>query len=97
MLEPVPDSPDTIMLHLKVVPGSSRDAISGVLGTRLKIKVAAAPEKGQANTAVIALLARTLNLPIRAFILTAGQTSPEKTVRICGISLESARHALLKS
>ncbi len=95
MLELIPGNPDAITLHLKVVPGSSRDAISGVLGTRLKIKVAAAPEKGQANTAVIDLLAKTLGLPASAFTLTRGHTSPEKTLQIRGISLESARQALL--
>lgn len=95
MLEPVPGSPDAILLHIKVVPGSSRDAIAGVLGTRLKIKVAAAPEKGRANAAVIELLAQILQLPTSAFTLIKGHTAPEKTLQMRGISLESARRILL--
>ena len=40
---------DGCLIRLKVVPGSSRDAIAGILGGRLKVKVAAAPEDGKAN------------------------------------------------
>lgn len=78
------------LLHLKVVPGSSRDAISGALGDRLKIKVAAAAESGKANKAVCALLARTLGVKPRDVEIVSGQTSPEKVVRIAGISAEQA-------
>lgn len=94
MLEDDPEDQHSILLHLKVVPGSSRDAIGGALGARLKVKVAAAPEKGQANASVLRLIARRLDVPESKLTLIRGQTSPEKTLRIRGMSKESALRLL---
>lgn len=79
-----------VLLRLKVVPGSSRDAVAGVLGDRLKVKVAAAPEAGKANAAVCELLAQVLRVKPRDIVVEAGATSPEKTVRVRGITLRDA-------
>src|SRR5947207_8641105 len=49
-------------LHVKVVPGASRDRIAGKLGDALKVQVSAAAERGKANAAVIAVIAATLGL-----------------------------------
>lgn len=73
---------DGIDLRLKVVPGASRSAIAGMLGDRLKVRVAAPPEAGRANRAVRALLAEWLGLPERSVTLVAGAASAEKTVRV---------------
>jgi uncharacterized protein YggU (UPF0235/DUF167 family) len=40
------------------------------------------PDKGKANTAAIALLARTLRVPKSAITLVAGASARLKTVRI---------------
>ncbi|MBS0190905.1 MAG: DUF167 domain-containing protein [Planctomycetes bacterium] len=77
-----------------MVPGSSRDAVAGVLGDRLKIKVAAAPEAGRANAAVCELLARALGIRPRDISVEAGATSPEKTVRVRGLTAGQLRAAL---
>ena len=69
-------------LMIKVVPGASRDEIAGWLGEELKIRVAAPPEGGRANKAVIALLAQKCDLSRRNVRLVAGQTAPRKTVEI---------------
>ncbi len=79
-------TPRGLTIRLKVVPGASRDAIAGWLGDRLKIRVSAAPEHGKANEAVRRLLAKTLHIDRRRIRLTAGATSPEKTVEIDGLS-----------
>ncbi len=50
--------PALITLKVKVVPGASRTQLSGWLGDMLKVRVSAPPEKGKANAAVEALLAR---------------------------------------
>jgi uncharacterized protein (TIGR00251 family) len=69
-------------LQLKVVPKSSRDRVLGWLGDRLKVAVAAPPEKGKANASVVALLAATLHLPVSGVRLVGGETSPLKTVEV---------------
>jgi len=71
-------------LQLKVVPKASADRIVGWMGERLKIQVRAAPERGRANAAVIELLAAALGLPRSSIRVTAGETSPQKTVLIEG-------------
>jgi len=70
--------PGGLELRLKVVPGGSRDALAGILGDRLKIKVAAPPEGGKANAAVERLLSDLLGAPVR---ITAGHGAPLKTAQ----------------
>ena len=43
---------------MKVVPGASRTRLAGQLGDALKVAVAAPPEAGKANAALIELLAQ---------------------------------------
>jgi uncharacterized protein len=73
-------------LKLKVVPGASRSEIAGWLGDMLKIRVSAAPEKGKANAAVEALLARALNLPTGSARIISGTGSQYKVIEIRGLS-----------
>jgi uncharacterized protein (TIGR00251 family) len=81
-------------LSIKVVPGASRDAVAGWLGEALKIRVSAPPEKGKANAAVCALLAKTLELPAGAVTVLRGQGSPRKVLRIEGLDAEELRARL---
>jgi uncharacterized protein (TIGR00251 family) len=74
---------DGIELRLKVVPGASRSQIVGILGDRLKIRVAEAPEQGKANRAVIRLLSGWLG--VNGIEIISGHGSPEKTARVPGL------------
>ncbi|GAB4355066.1 MAG: DUF167 domain-containing protein [Oricola sp.] len=74
-------------LFLRVTPNASRDAMEGVEirddgQARLRLRVTAQPEKGKANKAVIAMLAKALRLPKSAFTVIAGETARDKTVRV---------------
>jgi uncharacterized protein len=73
-----------IDIEVKVVPGASRSEIVGPLGNRLKIRVAAPAERGRANRAVIHVLREWLG--VRDLEIVAGPSSPEKTVRVSGLS-----------
>ncbi|MCP4497287.1 MAG: DUF167 domain-containing protein [Phycisphaeraceae bacterium] len=71
-------------MRLKVVPGARRDAVVGLLGDRLKVRVAAAPEAGRANVAVRRLLAETLGVAVGDVGLIAVTASSMKTVEVTG-------------
>jgi uncharacterized protein len=73
-----------LVLRLKVVPGASRSQLAGVLGDRLKLRIAAPPEAGKANAAVLALLGQWLGC--KDARLLAGLASAEKTVLIPRLS-----------
>lgn len=77
-----------MVFSAKVVPRSSKTAIAGVLGGMLKVKLAAAPEKGKANKSLIEFLADTLGVKKTAIKITSGLTSQIKTVQIANISVE---------
>jgi uncharacterized protein len=72
-------------IKVKVVPGASRDEIAGWLNDELKVRVAAPPEGGKANKAVIRLLAAEFSVKNSRINIIAGKSSPHKTVEIEGI------------
>lgn len=71
-------------LDIKVVPGAKRDAVAGWLGEALKVRVAAPPERGQANAAVERVLAEVFGVPPSAVTVVAGKTSPRKRIAVSG-------------
>lgn len=76
------DTKEGVMFTVKVVPGSSRTQIAGPMGQMLKIKVAAAPEKGKANDCLIDFLAERLGIRKNTIAIVSGHTSPVKQIRI---------------
>jgi uncharacterized protein (TIGR00251 family) len=81
-------------IRIKAVPGASRDALAGMLGDRLKVRVSAPPEGGKANKAIAALLARELGVRPAQVEIISGHTSPEKTVRVTGCDPARVRSLL---
>lgn len=74
-----------VRILVKAVPGARRDEISGRLGDRLKVRVAAAPEGGAANRAVCRVIAEALGVKPAAVEVIVGHSSPEKVVRVAGV------------
>ena len=70
------------ILRLTVVPGAQRTQVVGLYGDRLKVRLAAPPEKGAANRELIDFLARSLNLPKSSLKLTLGAQSRSKVVAV---------------
>jgi uncharacterized protein len=70
------------MLRLTVVPGAQRTQVVGLYGDRLKVRLAAPPEKGAANRELITFLARSLGLPKSSFKLAMGAQSRHKVVAV---------------
>jgi len=82
-------SGDAVLLSLRLTPKSSKDAVEGIEalsdGRRvLKARVRAVPEDGKANEAMLRLLAKWLDLPIRALSLSSGASGRTKVIRIEG-------------
>ena len=83
------------LLHVKIVPGSSKTIVVGLYGDKLKIKVAAPPEKGQANQCLCTYLARHLGLKKQEISIISGQTQPVKLIHIAGLSPAQVLEILL--
>jgi uncharacterized protein (TIGR00251 family) len=82
----------TTRLTLRVSPGASRAGVVGRRGTAWKVRVAAPPEDGKANAAVIRLLAEAVGVPARNVAILSGHASRDKTVELTGIDeLETER------
>jgi uncharacterized protein (TIGR00251 family) len=80
-------TPEGVVMQVKVVPNSSRNQVVGVLGTALKIKVAAPPEAGRANAAVCELIADKLDVAPQNITVVAGHTQALKRIAIRGVDL----------
>jgi len=85
----VEDIDGGIVFIVKVVPGSNRTAVCGLLDEMLKIKVSAAPEKGKANQCLIELLAKQLGVKKNAVSIISGKAKPIKRMQVSGISPET--------
>ena len=72
-------------LQLRVAPGATRAGVVGRYGDAWKVRVAAAPDGGRANDAVVRLLAETLSVPRDAVKLVSGQSARDKMVELTGI------------
>lgn len=70
----------------KIVPGSSRTTVSGWLDDMIKIRVAAAPEKGKANQCLVAYLAEQLGVRKNEVRVIGGQTHAVKQIQVVGLS-----------
>jgi uncharacterized protein len=77
-------------LRLRVAPGTTHPGIVGRYGDGWKVRVTAPPEGGEANDAVLRLLAETLDVPRADLELAAGWTSRDKMVTPVGMSTETA-------
>jgi hypothetical protein len=84
----VAETRDGIRIAVRAQPKAGRDAIDGVRGfpdgERLAVKVTAAPDKGRANAAVTALLAKALGVPPSSVTVASGETGRDKIVAVVG-------------
>ena len=82
-------TPTGATLRVRVTPNAGADRIEGAEirddgEAVLRVRVAAVPDKGKANTAVVALIAKALGLPKSAISVVAGETSRIKSLAIVG-------------
>ena len=87
----------TTRLRFRVSPGAGRSAVVGRHGDGWKLRVAAAPERGKANLAVVELLADALTLPRRSIHLVSGLHGRDKIVELAGLAPEEIDRRLVSA
>jgi uncharacterized protein len=80
---------DSVVVIVRLTPRGGRDAIDGVAKLAdgrsvLKVRVRAAPSEGEANAALMKLIAKTLGVAVRDVSLVAGASARLKHLRISG-------------
>jgi uncharacterized protein (TIGR00251 family) len=86
---------DGIVLTVRLTPKGGRDSIDGIEETSdgrtvLKVRVRAAPSDGDANDALVRLIAKTVGVPSRAVNLISGHTARLKRLKIDGSAIALA-------
>jgi uncharacterized protein (TIGR00251 family) len=79
-------------LAIRLTPRADRDQL--IAGDPLRARVTAPPVDGQANAALIKLVAKTLGVPKSRVTVVKGHTARDKLVRVDGLSAADA-HARL--
>ena len=92
---PVREAPDGISFDVLVQPRASRPRLGPIHGDRIKVAVTSPPVDGEANAAVIELVARALGVPRAAVEVIAGTSSRRKTLRVRGGTVAAVEAALL--
>lgn len=80
---------DGLTLTIRVTPNAGVDRIEGVEQRddgqiALRLRVAAVPDKGRANAAVVALLSKALGVPRSSIQLISGETARLKVLAVTG-------------
>jgi len=89
----------TARLAVRLTPGASADQVDGwdvdADGRPvLKVRVRARPVEGEANEALVKLLAKTLGVPRSLVVLTRGAQSRLKRVTVDNLDDETVRTRL---
>ena len=75
-----------MIVSIRVIPRSSKSAITGKRGDALLVRLKAPPVDGAANEALIEFLADTFKRPRRAVALLSGEKSRDKRISIEGLT-----------
>jgi hypothetical protein len=82
------------ILPVLAQPGAKREGIIGERAGSLRIAVTAPPEKGKANEAIQAVLARALDCKTSCITLLSGETSRRKRFLIDGLTTDELTRRL---
>lgn len=87
---------DGVLLPVKAQPGGRVSAIRGMQDGMLKVSVTQVAERGKANKALVAVLAKGLGVRRSQVELVAGETSSQKRFLIHAITAGALRARLEK-
>lgn len=86
-----------VLIPVIAQPGAKRNAVVKFHDGAVKIAVNQPPDKGRANEAILAVLAKALNLPARSLELVAGATSRRKMVLVREVTVETTKQSLIQA
>lgn len=75
-----------VTFDVLVQPRASRAKVGPLHDGRLKVSVTSPPVDGEANAAVIDLIAKTLGVSRGSVEVVSGASSRRKTVRVAGVA-----------
>lgn len=82
----ITEADGAVTFDVLVQPRASRAKVGPIHDGRLKLAVTAPPVDGEANAAVIELLAKSFGVSRGAIAVVAGTSSRRKTVRVVGVA-----------
>jgi len=93
MVDPIRRTDKGIAIDVLVVPNASSSEVVGLHGDRIKVRIACPPERGRANTELLATL--TAAVGIKRAVVVSGRTTRWKTVELLGADLDLVHDALI--
>jgi len=81
-------------LRVRVSPGATEAGVVGRHGDAWKVRIAAPPENGRANDALVRLLADALAVPRAAVRLVSGHGGRDKIVELAGVEAAEVERRL---
>jgi uncharacterized protein (TIGR00251 family) len=91
-LDAITQDGEDVVVRILVVPNASANTLVGLHGDRIRVRVAAPPERGRANDAVCALLGAATGA--KNVVVEAGSTHRKKTVRLSAMSRTDVMRSL---
>jgi len=89
-----PNPGESCTIKVRVQPKSSRNQVDGFQDGALRVRVTAAPTEGQANAAVIAILAKTLGVSKSRLEIIRGYSSRDKVVSVDALTEQEVRRKI---
>ncbi len=86
-----------VVVNLRVVPRSSRNAIDSILDDTLKVRLQTPPVDGKANKALIKFFGKFLSISHSRITLLAGDRSRFKRILIQGASEKDVRAVIART
>lgn len=84
-------------IELTVSPGSTRSELVSRHGGGWRARVAAPPERGRANRALVELLAEALGVPRERVTVVAGASGRRKVVEVEGLASDELDRRLAQA